>query len=517
MNHDYDKAWREIDSLEQQGLPKPALAKTESLLAIAKAENAQPQIIKCLIYKEKYQSQLEEDGFIKAIEDLKKETKEAPYPTRNILQSMLAELYSSYLDNNYWDFKDRTQTLDFDNDDLRTWTIEQLTAEASRLYLASIDGDRLKSVPTGEFGILLSQGENSAGLRPTLFDFLANRAIDYFSNERTYLTQPAYKFEIDNPIAFAPVEDFTGWKIETKDTNSLKRRTLELMQELLRFRNLEKTERPAALLTANLQRLHFVFNNAVMSEKDSLYVSALERLQKVFDGYPAVAEVYRQLAQYYQSAGSSYQPAPLGVPEPADSKKWFLKKAKLLCDSAIEKFPKSYGARRCAALKARIERTTLHMETEEVNLPEQPFLAKLEYRNLTRVWLKIIRFDEKRRDHFEGLQRSGDNDENTQYINGLPAIKTWSVTLPDDGDFHQHSVEISVAGLPLGQYLFMVSENEDFSRSKGAVGYLFTHVSNIGLWERQGGPEGTTFVTFDRQSGTPIEGLKAEIWVRKYN
>ncbi|TAK35902.1 MAG: hypothetical protein EPO28_14045, partial [Saprospiraceae bacterium] len=28
MNHDYEKAWREIDSLEQQGLPKSALAKT---------------------------------------------------------------------------------------------------------------------------------------------------------------------------------------------------------------------------------------------------------------------------------------------------------------------------------------------------------------------------------------------------------------------------------------------------------------------------------------------------------
>jgi Bacterial Alpha-2-macroglobulin MG10 domain/Alpha-2-macroglobulin family/MG2 domain len=517
MNHDYEKAWLEIDSLEQQGLPKSALAKTEDLLKIAKAEKAQPQVIKCLIYKGKYKSQLEEDGLFEAIEELKLETEQADGPARNILQSITAELYAGYLDNNYWRFRDRTQTVDFENDDLRTWTVEQLTAEASRLYLASLSGENLKSTPIGEFDILLTRGENSAGLRPTLFDFLANRAIEYFTNERTYLTEPAFKFEIENAAAFAPVEDFNAWRIESKDASSMKLQTLRLMQELLRFRSLEKSKNPSALLVADLQRLRFVFNNAVMDKKDSLYTAALERLIKKYDGQPGVTEVYFQLAVYFNSKGANYKPAPLGMPEAADSKKWFFKKAKVLCDTAIKKFPESYGAYRCAGLKARIERVTIHMETEEVNLPEQPFLAKLEYRNLTKAWLKVIRFDEKRHDHLEELQKRNDNDEITRYFNGLPAIKTWSETLPDDGDFRQHSVEIGVDGLPLGQYLLMVSDNQGFSRSEGAVGYLFTRVSNIGLWQRQGDADGTTFVVFDRRSGEPLKGVIAELWVQNYN
>lgn len=517
MNHDYEKAWREIDSLEQQGLPKSALAKTEELLKIAKAENAQPQVIKCLIYKGKFKSQLEEDGLIKTIEELKLEMGQADPPIRNILQSIMAEMYAGYLDNNYWQFQNRTQTVEFENKDLRTWTLEQLTAESSRLYLSSISGESLKSTPIGEFDILITRGENSTGLRPTLFDFLANRAIEYFTNERNYLTEPAYKFEIDNAVAFAQVEEFNDWQIESKDSNSTKLQTLRLMQELLRFRSLEKSRNPSAMLFADLQRLRFVFSNAIMDEKDSLYTAALSRLLQEFDGQPSVTEVYYQLADYFKTAGTNYNPAPLDIPEPNDSKKWFFKKAKELCDTAIGKYPQSYGAHLCTILKEEIERVSINMETEEVNLPDQPFLSKIEFSNLPKAWLKIIRFDYKRRNQFEDLQQHNDSDEITRYFNSLPALKTWSVTLPGDGDFRQHSVEIDAEGLPLGQYLLMVSDNQSFSHSEGAVGYLFTHFSNLGLWKRQDDTEGTTFIVFDRQSGNPLKGVSAEIKVQNYN
>ncbi len=516
MNHDYDKAWREIDSLEQEGLPKSALEKTKILLATARADSTQPQIIKCLVYKGKFQSQLNEDGLFHAIEELKEEMVKAPFPARNILQSALAELYAGYLDNNYWAFKDRTRTIEYDNNDLRTWTIEQIISEASALYLASVRGEQLKSIPIGEFDILLTQGENSAGLRPTLFDFLAQRAISYFSNERTYLTQPAYKFQIDDPMAFAPAGDFIEWSIETADTSSLKFRNLLLLQELLRFRITENTKNPAALLTADLQRLRFVFNNAVMDEKDSLYVAALSKLQKTFGDDPAVAEVYGQLANYYHAAGSRYSAPPVGVPEPVNTKKWLWKQAHELCEAALERYPESYGAQQCASLKSTIETPSINLQTEEVNLPQQPFLARLEYRNVSEVWLKIIRFDEKRRDELQELNNRS-NDEKVSFLNGLPALMAWSVSLPDDGDFHLHSTEVMMHALPLGEYIVMIADNAAFSGAKGGVGYLTTHVSAIGLWSRQGGPEGSTFVVFDRQSGAPVSGVKAEFWTSNYN
>ncbi len=517
MKYDFDRAWREIDSLEQQGLPKSALEKTEALLDAARSEKMPAQQIKALIYRGKFQSQLEEEGMPKAIYRFEQEIEKAEFPVKAIMQSMLAEMYQGYLDNNYWRFQNRTQTGEYKPDDLRTWSIEQLTKESSRLYWASLADPKLKSTDIGDFKILLTDGKNEEGLRPTLFDFLAHRAIDYFMNERNYLTQPAYKFYIDSEKAFAPVGEFVRWNIETQDTASQKLQTLLLMQDLLKFR-LSKNDNKAALLDADLKRLQFVYNNAVLDTKETVYLKALENLQKQHDGTPSEAEVMFQMASYYNNAGASYQPAPMGSPQMDEERKWYIKKAHDLCQQAIEKYPGSFGAKQCAVLKASILEKQLDMQLEMVNLPEQPFLAKIDYRNTPEAWIKVIRFDEKRRQEFEKLQAGRDaNDRILDYFNQLKPIKNWSVKLPDDGDFRRHSVETKMDGLPCGQYLVLVAGNSNFSKTESAVGYLFTNVSEIGYWQRMGGSEGISFVVFDRKTGTPTKGVTGEFWVQNYN
>ena len=254
MNFDYDKAWKEIDSLEQQGLPKTALEKTEALLEIARKENENAQVIKALMYRGKYQSQLEEEGLAMAISRLKAEAEKADFPVKPILQSMLAEMYANYLNQNLWRFQNRTTTVEFKPEDFKTWSIEQLTEESAKLYRASLTDPKLKTTDLGNYKILLTEGRNDEGLRPTLFDFLAHRAIDFFMNERTYVTQPAYKFYIDDVKAFVPAAEFVNWKIETQDSNSWKLQTLLLFQDLLRFRLSEKMKQSPSLLDADLKR-----------------------------------------------------------------------------------------------------------------------------------------------------------------------------------------------------------------------------------------------------------------------
>ena len=248
MNFDYDKAWKEIEELDKQGLPKSSLEKVMEILKNARAENKNDQFIKALIYRGKYESQLEEEGLAKAIFKMQEEFEKAEFPVKQILQSMLAEMYIKYLDQNRWQFQNRTQTVDFKNDDIRTWSMEQLLKEGSKYYWASLEDDRAKTTDIQSFKLILQEGKNDTGLRPTLYDFLAHRAIDFFSNERNYLTQPAYKFEIEHEMAFAQVDDFVKWKFETKDTTSQKYQTLLLYQELLQFRVSEKA--PAITLPA---------------------------------------------------------------------------------------------------------------------------------------------------------------------------------------------------------------------------------------------------------------------------
>ncbi len=280
MNFDYDKAWKEIEELDKEGLPKSALERVTVLLEKARSEEEYAHFIKALIYRGKYESQLEEEGLANAIFKMQEEMENAEYPVKPILQSMLAEMYTKYLDQNRWQFQNRTQTVDFKNDDIRTWSIEQLLTAGAKYYWASLEDNRAKATDIESFKLLLKSGTNDNGLRPTLYDFLAHRAIDFFSNERNYLTQPAYKFEIEHEMAFAQVGDFVKWKFETKDTASQKYQTLLLFQELLQFRSADKRLKSPSLLDADLKRLAFVKNNSIHLEKDDLYLAALERLKK---------------------------------------------------------------------------------------------------------------------------------------------------------------------------------------------------------------------------------------------
>ena len=100
-NADYASDWKEVAKFDEQGLPKSALAKVETLYAKAISDNNPSQIIKSLIYKSKYMSQLEEEGFAKAVVRMQEETAASTFPVKPILQSMMGELYSGYLSSNY--------------------------------------------------------------------------------------------------------------------------------------------------------------------------------------------------------------------------------------------------------------------------------------------------------------------------------------------------------------------------------------------------------------------------------
>ena len=47
-------------------------------------------------------------------------------------------------------------------------------------------------------------------------------------------------------------------------------------------------------------------------------------------------------------------------------------------------------------------------------------------------------------------------------------VKEWSVDLPDDGDYQNHSAEIKIPELNAGQYLILISSDKNFSYNKNA-------------------------------------------------
>lgn len=504
----YQAEWKTIDSLENEGLPRSALEKVDELYERAKKDNEPAQLVKTIIYRNKYQSQLEEGGLAAVIKRMEEESKMAGFPVQPILYSLAGELYQQYADQNYWRLADRTNTPGFLPEDIETWSLDQLLREASRYYLLSVENDRASAIPVTDFDAITysSRGpDNTDVLRPTLYDFLVYRAIEHFSNERAYLTQPAYRFRIGQEEAFAPAEDFINVEWNTRDTLSYKYRALELFQDLLR-RHL-KDGMEAALLEADLHRLRFVRDNSVLTLKDNLYLKALQALEGPFAGKPMAAEVWYAIASLYAEQGNTF------VPVEAEEHKWKLKEALEVCDKALERFPESYGARQCGQLRSQILRKTLELKVEEVNLPQKPLLASVTYRNAAESYFRVIKVEESEQFDLENNRP----EELFQMLASRKPFKEWSVKLPDDGDRQEHTTEVAIEGLPLGFYAVLIADNARFTFTEQAVGYLFTTVSELSYFNRRGSEGGIEFLLLNRQSGAPAEGVLAEFYTNQYN
>ena len=500
---DYAKEWKEISVLEAQGLPKSALQKVEELLAKSKKEGNPSQLIKSLIYQAKYTSELEEEGFVKAVNIMHADMDKAAFPTKQILQSMLAEMYSRYLDNNIWRLRDRTNTTNFKTDDIRTWTIQQLSDESALLYRLSLNDDRSKEVAIKVFDAITTEGSDER--RPVLFDFLAHRAIDYFMDEKTYLSKPSYTFELNNEALFGIPEKFVGIKLESPDSTSMKLWTLKLMQEVLRFHL--KDENPTALIDADLKRLSFVHQNAVMSNKDDLYIKTLEGLRSKYADNPAYVEISLKIAQHYHNKAANWKPNPENIG------KFDNKKALEIAKEAIKKYPTAYGAGSCRALIDEITNPSVDFKIEEVNVPNKAILSSVNFKNLDSIYYKIIRlYENTNRRDFK------DEQERLKYYNSLPVVKKGTAILPNDGDYNSHTTEIKIDKLQTGTYLMLAADNDKYALKNSAkVTYTVFNVSNIAYWQRTSADEPNEFVVVDRSSGVPLAGVTVEFWESRYN
>src|SRR5690348_11220182 len=217
----YDSHWKKIMSLESKGLYKTAAGEAEQIYLMAKAARNSPQLIKALIYEMKYRDQLEEGALVKNIKELEPEIRVAGFPAKEILLSMQAEMYWNYLQQNRYRLYGRTTIQSYTPEDMQTWSADQLNRKVAELYLQSLEPEEpLKKIKINAYDTILLKGKHTADLRPTLYDLLAHRALSYFMNDEITITQPAYRFEIDNPRAFAPAALFARTAFMTKDTGS---------------------------------------------------------------------------------------------------------------------------------------------------------------------------------------------------------------------------------------------------------------------------------------------------------
>jgi len=504
----YEKEWESIDSLINAGLPQSALKLTDIIYQEAKKSKNHPQFIKAALYRIRLNADFQEEFMESAIADIKNEMVTAETPARQLLHSITADLYWRYYQANRYIFLERKTVQDLQQDDIRTWDMKQIILETIRHYLASLENrQELQKTSIGAFEVILESNKESKTFRPSLFDFLAHRALDFFMNDESSLLQPAYRFEIDQPEYFAGAVDFVKLKITTPDTLSLKAHAIAIFQDLIKFHLNDKD--PSALTDVDLKRLEFVNQHTIHPDKEMQYMEALNNLEKEALSHPNSTEVSHAIAAEYNRLGQQYNFLI------SEDYRWELKKAADKCREAIERFPESDGAKNCKVLLAQFDKVSLQLTTENILIPGKPHLAMLNYRNTDAVHFRVIKMDFQ-----DDRELQKDFRMRTELIKkylSIDPIQTFSYELPNPGDYQQHSTELKIPSLTEGYYVILAASSPGFNIDEDFIAFSSVWSSSISYISQQTQQNSHRFYILHRETGLPMKDVKAVLFYQTYD
>jgi len=492
----YEQLINRIDSLSAAGLPKSALKDVDKLDALSRQNHNTTQQICAAVYRMNLQTYLEENALVAIINRLKLDIKQADFPVKPVLQSVLAEIFWNYYQQNRYQFAKRT-ALEKPDVDFTRWDLKTIIREVGNLYRQSLQNaqqEQNTSVAVLE-GVL--QGDKSTRyLRPTLYDLLVHRALDFYLAEEPDLPKPKLPFSLNDPRLFAGNAVFTRLKIAITDTASVIYQGLKLLQQAEIF-HLQK-KHPEALADLDLKRLEFLYRKSSFIQKDSVYADALQTINLDFADHPIAADALVLLAQFYKQRDS-------------------LVMAVSYLQKAIKNYPESLGGKNAKILLEQINQQSLSAEIENVNLPDQPILAKVNYQNLQKANAAVYHLTEENLSELRKLEnqnyyRSQEINLNTDvlaFVKKLKPVQQQQITLPYPKDYHQHHVEFGIDPLKPGFYVLLLSdENSQDNSLMSLTGFRVTNLAYIG---RQNPDESLEIRTINRTTGERMKGVKINI------
>ncbi len=495
-----DQDWKEIDSLNRYGQIKSALKKVQPIYEKTKRKKDYPNFLKALFLKTGIEKKLEEkDAQTKTLQRLEDEITNANAPIKAILQNAAAQSYQNYFVANSYAIRERSK-IDIRPKDIGTWDAQTMEEHIIDLYLSSLEDKSTQKINLKEYDLVLIHQDNLDYNRwPTIYDLLAENAINFFKKENFHITNFQAKYDFSNPDLLGERAKFYKAAFPAENKKDPGFLALNTFKHLLQFH--EKRKDKSAMIHHDLNRLKFVYEKSINENKEELYFNSLNKLYKENTSNELSTEVLFEMAQYFYKKKGEYNS------DFYKEKQWDVKKAREYCMKAIESFPSSRGAQMCQTLRKRIDQKELSMKTEETIPVNKPSLGKIIYKNIDQVHFKILKADTREATKILGPGRL---DEMKKYFASCPVVKQWSVPLTNPGDFRSHTTEIILPALETGHYILWSSYQADFGDKNNGMIFQRIYVSDIS-WIKADIGDAYVFYVVDRNTGHPLKNAKAEL------
>jgi hypothetical protein len=370
--------WKKVDDALSKGLPKTAIQELEPIIASAIKDKAYAEAIKALGKKALLESDKPEDKIVR----MQAAIATTPAEMHPVLHAILAHWYWEYFRENRWRILQRTADGDLTGTDLTTWDMPRILNEIDRQFDQALKNEKeLKAAPITTYDAILDKGDFEDKYRPTLFDFLAFDAINFYASGELAAVKAGDEFEItpEGPI-FGTVDEFLKWQPQAADAGSPTLKAVRLFQNMLAFHKGDAG--PAASLDIDLHRLRFGYNTAVGEGKNAAYAAALKRFVGTHDDHPLSAIARSLWGEVVEEDGDFVKAREIALP-------------------GAKMFPNTPGGKLCHNLIGRIEDKSSQVSTDRVWGDPQTEI-RVTYRNLTKVYFRLVKAD-----YTDRLKRGG--------------------------------------------------------------------------------------------------------------
>lgn len=488
----YDPWWEKIDSLVQKaGLYQSALEEVQQLYTKAKAEKQSGHQIKAILYRIQLQEVLVEESDTAALNLLRKEIALEQGVSRALLNTLLGDYYKSKYNQQRWSIYDRTPLAESNTQDIQTWTAIDFHKAISKAYREALSEPALKGPEARKLvEPLIIKGENTS-YRSSLYELVVKKALNYFKENPVELPEQADQSFWGNKTLWQPADGFMKLRLSEGDSTEPGRISLGLLQDLMNYYSTRQQREELA--ATDLERYLYLQYKAEFADKDSLYNVVLEQHRKQYKGTAAADQAVFLLADRYYREEEN----PL--------------KALALAEELVKENKTSPGSIRTYNLLQEIKSPRLSLQTERVNIPGEPFRGLVEWKNLDRIYLRIIQVDPVKHGHLLEQSRYFDS-TNWALLTGSESMRAWEQSLPEKKDYKLHRVEIKVDELPVGRYFLLASDRPSFSMADANLGVVELTISNISFIH-----SGSDYFFLHRNSGQPLAKATVELYQRIYD
>jgi len=499
---DYEKKWKQVEKYKEKGLPRSALEVVTTIYHEAKQNNNTPQFLKALIYRLSLQSEFEVNYNEQAIKTLNKEIDSATNEVqKSLLHSMQGELFWNYYRQNRFKISERSATKVIEQD-IATWDIRTILQHARKHYHASLDyqqpaaGKDLEAIAE-----ILTEHVNTLHLRPTIYDFVAYRALDFFQSSDYLLTKANLEIAYRDKALFDTVKEFLR---QDFSSNPHETAALQVYQSLLRLHQ----NNEAALAEANMKRLEHVQQNHVAANSKKHYREALAAFATRIEKNPewSLVKYYLAKAEY------TTDPNPRNAEEHTHKNQQAAAALKH-CNEATEAYPDSYGASRAKAFREQILQKNLTLSVEHAVPPKKPFPVAVSYANFKEVHFRLYRINPDGAWNQKRLSR----EDKLEFLLRKQPLLFFSKKLTDEDKYVATTTELIMPPAAPGFYVLLASASPDFIPKDKPTTFAELWVTNISFvnWEHDNNNVELTFL--DRQDGQAIKKADVSCISRSYD